>query len=169
MPPTKTPAETEPAELPPYGVAFYLSSLGWHSHAVWAERLAPLGLNSHQANMLLQVAGAEGQNQLALAKALNILPSGIVSLVDQLESRRLIRRRSDPRDRRVRTLHLTPQGKDMLRRLHKVVDAHEAGLCVGLDEAEHAQLLQLLRKAALGLGLVDTVHAGLAKNDWRRQ
>ncbi len=30
-------------ELPEYGIGFFLSTLGFHSHAAWAERLVPLG------------------------------------------------------------------------------------------------------------------------------
>src|SRR5207247_1798691 len=50
--------DSGPTELPEYGVGFFLSTLGFHSHAVWAERLVPLGLDNHQANMLLRVAGS---------------------------------------------------------------------------------------------------------------
>jgi len=161
-------ADARPTELPEHGVGFFLSTLGFYSHAVWAERLVPLGLDSRQANMLLQVAAAEGEPQLALARALKIPPSRVVVLVDDLERRRLLRRRGDPADRRVRTLHLTPQGKEVVRRLAEVVAAHEDGLCVGLDAGEREQLVLLLRKAAAGLGLSDTVHSGLAGGEWRR-
>src|SRR5438874_13701105 len=152
-------ADSRPSELPEYGVGFLLSTLGFHSHAVWAERLLPLGLDSRQAAMLLQVAAAEGQPQQALARALKIPPSRVVALVDELERRRLLRRRGDPADRRVRTLHLTAQGKQMVRRLTEASAAHEDGLCVGLDREEQEQLLTLLRKAAAGLGLSRTAHS----------
>ena len=54
-------AEHAPAELPQYGAGFFLSTLGRHSGAVLADRLVPLGLGVRQANMLLQVAAAEGR------------------------------------------------------------------------------------------------------------
>jgi DNA-binding MarR family transcriptional regulator len=155
-------------ELPEYGVGFFLSTLGFRSQSLWAERLVPLGLDKRQANMLLQVAAAEGKPQLALARALAIPPSRVVVLVDDLERRGLIRRQGDPADRRVRTLHLTPEGKQMVRRLAEVAAAHEAGLCVGLDAREREQLVSLLRKAATGLGLSHTAHSGLAGGEWKR-
>src|SRR5207248_446574 len=46
-------ATSHPREQPVFGVAFFLSTLGFRSHAVWAERLVPLGLDSRQAAMLL--------------------------------------------------------------------------------------------------------------------
>jgi hypothetical protein len=56
----------------------------------------------------------------------------------------------------------------VVRRLAEVVAAHEDRLCVGLDAGEREQLVLLLRKAAAGLGLSDTVHSGLAGGEWRR-
>jgi DNA-binding MarR family transcriptional regulator len=162
-------ADNSPIELPDYGVGFLLSTLGFRSHAVWAERLAPLGLDNRQAAMLLQVAAGEGQPQLAFARALTIPPSRIVALVDDLERRRLLERRSDPADRRVRTLHVTAEGREMVRRLGDVARAHEDGLCVGLDVGERGQLVALLRKAAAGLGVSTTVHAGLGGGEWRQR
>jgi len=159
--------DARPIEPPAHGIGFFLSTLGYHSHAVWAERLAPLGLDTRQANLLLQVAAARGQSQLAFARALRIPPSRVVSLVDQLERRRLIGRRGDPSDRRVRTLHLTPQGEKMVRRLADVVVAHEEGLCAGLEPDEREQLLRLLRKTTAALGLSESVHSGLAGREWR--
>jgi DNA-binding MarR family transcriptional regulator len=161
-------ADERSTEVPEYGVGFFLSTLGYRSHEVWDERLVPLGLNSRQTNMLLQVAAAEGRPQLNLARALKIPPSRVVALVDDLERRGLLRRRGDPADRRVRTLHLTPDGKELVLRLREVVAAHEAGLCVGLEPGEREQLLVLLRKTAAGLGLSATAHSGLAGKEWKR-
>jgi DNA-binding MarR family transcriptional regulator len=95
-------------------------------------------------------------------------PSRVVVLFDDLERRRLLRRRGDPTDRRVRTLHLTPQGKQAIGRLGQVVTAHEDAVCSGLEAGERAQLLGLLRKAAAGLGLSPTAHSGLGGRDWKR-
>jgi DNA-binding MarR family transcriptional regulator len=160
--------DAPPLQRPVYGVGFFLSTLGYHSHIVWAERLVPLGLDSRQAAMLLQVAAVEGHPQLALARALRIPPSRVVALVDELERRQLLERRGDPADRRVRTLHLTPAGRQMVRRLADVAAAHEEGLSEGLDAAEREHLVRLLRKTAASLGLSDTVHAGLGGRDWRQ-
>jgi DNA-binding MarR family transcriptional regulator len=160
-------ARSRPVELPEYGVGFLLSTLGFQSHAVWAERLQPIELDSRQAAMLLQVAAAQGRPQLALAQALKIPPSRVVALVDDLERRRLLRRRGDPTDRRIRTLHLTAQGWEMVRRLTELCRAHEEWTCSGLDADEREQLLPLLRKAAAARGLSDTAHAGLGGGQWR--
>jgi DNA-binding MarR family transcriptional regulator len=45
-----------------------------------------------------------------LADTLSCDASNVTGLVDRLESRGLVRRRSSPRDRRVKVIHLTPTG-----------------------------------------------------------
>jgi DNA-binding MarR family transcriptional regulator len=149
-------------------VGFFLSTLGYQSHAMWEERLTPLGLTSRQAATLIHIARAEGQPQQRLVSVLRIAPSRVVALVDELEQRGLLRRRTDPTDRRVRTLRLTAKGKAMVQSLVKVTDAHEAWLSTGLDSAERELLLTLLTKVAAGLDLSESAHAGLAGPDWRR-
>jgi DNA-binding MarR family transcriptional regulator len=158
-------ARSEHLELPKWGVGFFLSTLGYHSHAVWAERLLPLSLDSRQAAILLHVAQAEGLPQQAFAIALRIPPSRVVALVDELEGRRLIVRRTTTSDRRVRTLHLTTRGKTMVRKLVEAEAAHEGALCVGLDGREREQLVRLLTKTADGLDL-GTIHSGIDAPDW---
>jgi MarR family transcriptional regulator for hemolysin len=91
----------------------------------------------------------------------------VVALDDELERRRLLRRRGDPADRRVRSLHLTLDGRTMVQRLAELSVEHESWLCVGLEEREYEQLFGLLRKAAAGLKLSDTVHSGLVGGEWK--
>ena len=164
--PARPPAD-DALQLPQPGLAFLLSTLGWHSHALWAERLKQLRLDAREAAMLLHVASAEGKPQQVLVRALRIPASRVVALVDDLEQRRLLQRRGDPADRRVRKLHLTPQGRRVVRQLTEVSRAHEAALSAGLEPAEREQLVRLLRKSATALHLSLNIHAGLAGGDWR--
>ena len=154
-------------QLPEPGLAFLLSTLGWQSHALWSERLARLQLNTRQAAMLLHVAGAEGKPQQLLVRALRIPASRGVALVDDLEHRRLLQRRGDPSDRRVWRLHLTTQGKRVVRQLAELSAAHETALSAGLAPEERDHLMALLRKLATGLHLSPNVHSGLGGGEWR--
>ncbi len=165
LPATQSPSDA--LQVPQPGLAFLLSTLGWHSHSLWSERLSRLRLDVRQAAMLLHVAAAEGKPQQVLVRSLHIPASRVVALVDDLEQRRLLQRRGDPADRRVRRLHLTLQGKRVVRQLADVSAAHEAALSVGLAPDEREQLMALLRKLAIGLHLSPTVHSGLAGGEWR--
>lgn len=144
------------------GVAFLLSQLGSHSSRLWQERLAPLGLDPRHVVLLRHVAAEEGRSQQALGEALRIPPSRMVALVDALEQRHLLRRQPIPDDRRVRTLHLTYEGRRLLGEVMEMSAGHERQLCAGLRADEREQLIALLSRLAAQQGLVEGVHPGVA-------
>jgi DNA-binding MarR family transcriptional regulator len=163
---TRRKASTPPAEqLRVPGVAFLLSQLGYYSSRRWKARLAPLGLDPRQVMVLRRLAGDEGRSQQALGDALQIPPSRMVALVDALEQRGLLRRRPSPSDRRVRTLHLTKEGRRLLGEIMEISVEHEQQLCGGLQPAEREQLLTLLNRLAAEQGLAEGVHPGAADLD----
>jgi DNA-binding MarR family transcriptional regulator len=164
---TRRKASIPPADarLPVPGVAFLLSQLGYHSSRRWKARLAPLGLDPRHVMVLRRLAGDEGRSQQALGDALQIPPSRMVALVDALEQRGLLMRQPSPNDRRVRTLHLTQEGRRLLGEIREISRAHEQQLCRGLQPAEREQLLTLLGRIAAEQGLVEGVHPGAADPD----
>ena len=111
--------------------------------------------------MLSHLAAAEGQSQQALSNALGIHRSAVVALVDDLEHRGLAQRGRDPDDRRAYTLHLTPQGREVLAELERVADDHDSELLTALDTAERSQLISLLQRVAESQGLAAGVHPSL--------
>jgi DNA-binding MarR family transcriptional regulator len=160
---TNRKASTPPAaRLRVPGAAFLLSQLGYHSSRLWQGRLAPLGLDPRHVMLLRHVAIAEGRSQQALGEAVQIPPSRMVALIDVLEQRGLLRRRPDPGDRRVRTLHLTRDGRRLLNKVMEVSLEHERQLCKGLQPAEREQLIALLSRLAAEQGLGEGVHPGAA-------
>jgi DNA-binding MarR family transcriptional regulator len=160
---TRRKASTPPAaRLRVPGVAFLLSQLGYHSSRLWQGRLAPLGLDPRHVMLLRHVAIAGGRSQQALGEAVQIPPSRMVALVDILEQRGLLRRRPDPNDRRVRTLHLTRDGRRLLDKVMEISLEHERQLCKGLQPAEREQLITLLSRLAAEQGLGEGVHPGAA-------
>jgi DNA-binding MarR family transcriptional regulator len=80
-----------------------------------------------------------------LAARLHCDPSNISQLSVQLEQRGLAERRPHPRDRRVRTLVLTPDGMEIRQRLVALVTARSP--LSALDDAEQRQLNTILAKA----------------------
>jgi DNA-binding MarR family transcriptional regulator len=147
------------------GVAFLLSQLGYHSSRRWKARLTPLCLDPRHVMVLRRLAGDEGRSQQALGEALQIPPSRMVALVDALEQRGLLMRRPSPSDRRVRTLHLTKEGRRLLGRIMEISVEHEQQLCRGLQPAEREQLLTLLNRLAAEQGLAEGIHPGAADPD----
>jgi DNA-binding MarR family transcriptional regulator len=162
------PAEADAERLRVPGAAFLLSQVGFHSSRLWRERMARLDLDPREVVLLRHVAAAEGQSQQALAEVLQIPPSRMVALVDGLEQRDLLARRPTPGDRRVRALHLSPEGRRVLRKVMDASAAHEAELCAGLDATEREQLIALLSRLAAEHGLPTGVHPGIAAGGTHR-
>jgi DNA-binding MarR family transcriptional regulator len=80
-----------------------------------------------------------------LGKRMHCDPSFVTAVADMLEKHGLARRAAHPGDRRVRQLILTGEGCEVRRRLETELSARMPWSS-GLDDAERAQLLALIRK-----------------------
>lgn len=160
--PAKAAAESSgvSASLPEPGVAFLLAQLGSYAASRFTKSVAALDLVPAQTGLLRAVAASPGQSQQALAQLLGTRPSRLVALVDALEERGILERRSNPDDRRLHALHLTETGRQMLPRIGEVARAHNDVICRALDPAEREQLLALLTRIADDHGLTPGVHPG---------
>jgi DNA-binding MarR family transcriptional regulator len=148
-----------------HSVGFTLSTIGYAVASRFAEILAPLGLEPREFALLRAAQATEGQSQHAIGERLRIPPSRMVAFIDALEARGLIERRSNPSDRRARALHLTENGRDLLARAFAEAVAHERNLCGDLSEDEREQLLELLSRVALRLGLAPGVHSAMGDSE----
>jgi DNA-binding MarR family transcriptional regulator len=144
------------------GLAFLLSQLGGQSSRRWTARLAAVGLEPREVMLFRHLALAEGRTQTDVARAIGLPASRIVGLVDRLESRGWIERRTSPDDRRTRSLYLTEAGRGVLEQIATVSAAHEAELAGSLDPSERKRLIKALRRLAADHGLVEGVHPGFA-------
>lgn len=86
-----------------------------------------------------------------LADALGIDPPNATSLVDDLESLGLVRRRPHPSDRRAKLVEATRKGKDMARRAEAILSAPPAAL-TNLEPSELAALRDILERVAVAEG-----------------
>ena len=142
-------------------VGFLLSQLGSANARWFHETLVPVGLEPRQFAILRWVAQDEGRSQQALGDALGIAPSRLVALIDELEERGLVERRTNPSDRRARALHVTAEGRRLLATAMERALAHEAQLCAPLTVDERRALVELLQRVAAGQGLIPGVHPEL--------
>ncbi|HEU4706837.1 MAG TPA: MarR family winged helix-turn-helix transcriptional regulator [Solirubrobacterales bacterium] len=147
----------------PSTLAFLLSQVGVHASKRFAEKISAAGLNPPLFRVLSLVAAAEGRSQQAIAAAIEIPPSRMVALVDDLEQRGLVERRPDPRDRRVRALFLTAEGRKSLAKGRKIAARHEEELTRGMAPADRKRLLDLLQKIVDEQAIGRGVHPGLSE------
>jgi DNA-binding MarR family transcriptional regulator len=154
---------TPPADKPTNRLPFLLSQVGAHAAMKFADRLERLGLSPPHAGILGLLRRSGGLSQQDVAERLGTHPSRMVTLVDELEQKGLIERLSNPDDRRVYALHLTPAGEKALRDLGRIHTEHLEALCAALDASEREQLAQLLQRIAEQQGLRPGVHPGFAR------
>jgi DNA-binding MarR family transcriptional regulator len=157
---TETPLN---GDMAPQTLAFLLSQVGIHASRRFAERIAAVDLNPPLFRVLNLVAAAEGQSQQAIGAAIEIPPSRMVALVDELEQRGLVERRPKPEDRRVRALFLTPKGRRCLQRGRKIASEHEEELTEGMSATDRALLISMLQQMVDQQALGKGVHPGLSE------
>jgi len=105
--------------------------------------LAPLGLTIAQARVLRTVA--PGPLRMAdIAARLEVVPRTVTPMVDGLETAGLVRRRSDPDDRRSVLVEPTPEGRRLLALLAEARRATAAQAFSALSPDERATLAELL-------------------------
>jgi DNA-binding MarR family transcriptional regulator len=140
---TKPSADTEVAEFA--GQLFF--RLWRASHTRIAEALESIDLTPPLFGILNFLGAREGAIQLEIASAMGIDPSALVSLIDELESSGLAKRRPHPSDRRAREVTITPKGRRVLERGRRMASQVEDEVLQGLTASERRDLLSLLRRA----------------------
>ncbi|MEU7029258.1 MarR family winged helix-turn-helix transcriptional regulator [Streptomyces sp. SBR177] len=129
-------------------LGFLLSFRGELTGARIRAALAVAGLHPRNAMTLMRLApGATSQRDLAAA--MEIDPSQLVAILNELESSALCERRRDPADRRRHIVEITPAGRDALERIDEAVSAAERELFGDLTEAEQALLRSLLDRVVV--------------------
>ena len=99
----------------------------------------------------LSVLCAQGAlSQQELGERLGMDASGVVATIDDLERDGLARRERDTQDRRRHAVHVTPAGRDVLRRAHEVTARLDDEVLADLGARERQQLLSLLLRVAEG-------------------
>jgi DNA-binding MarR family transcriptional regulator len=120
----------------------------WRAHHTrTAEALASIGLTPPLFALLNVIGGREGAIQQELGAALGIDRSTMVSLIDQLESKGLAKRRPSEKDRRARKTAITPKGRRLLQRARDLIAQVEDEVLAGLTAKQRRELLALLRRA----------------------
>ncbi len=101
--------------------------------------------------VLAAVAGGDCANQAAIAARLGLDRTALTHVVDDLEARGLVERRSDPADRRARRVALTERGVKVHAELARRVSVVERRLLGALSGSEGSALRRLLDRAAMAV------------------
>ena len=110
--------------------------------------LAPLDLKIRSYAVLSLACSGAAPSQRELAEFLLLDPSQIVALVDGLEQRGLVKRETDPQDRRSKVIKGTAKGRRLLAQAAAATQQAEDQAMEVLTAGERAQLRELLRRVA---------------------
>jgi DNA-binding MarR family transcriptional regulator len=142
-----------------------LSSVGFAISSKFRAALAPFEIEPRQFSLLRAVGFSGGQSQRALAERLNVPTSSMVATIDDLETRGLIERRPSADDRRVKALHLTDKGRELLQEVLPVAMDTELRIRDALGPEESSKLGETLRK----IGEIFGVKPGAAHSSMQGQ
>src|ERR1700728_1407249 len=113
-----------------------LSQLGTHAALSFGRKIAGLGISPPHLGMLRWIHANEGKNQRELALHLGVVPSRLVVLLDELESKGLVARERSVQDRRSQQLQLTQKGSRLLEKVERIATEHDADLGSSLTVPE---------------------------------
>jgi MarR family transcriptional regulator for hemolysin len=104
-----------------------------------------LRLSRTQCQALVYLYRNEGINQTCLAQLLDVMAITLVRPIDKLQSMGLIERQTDPSDRRVWRLNLTPAARAKVAEVRELGDLTRSEALAGLAPAEIELLVRALQ------------------------
>lgn len=106
-----------------------------------------LDLTSVQFAAMAAICDAPGSDQASIAAAIAYDRATIGGVIDRLEQKGWVVRRTGRKDRRAREVALTEAGHAILKQTRPVVRDLQADILSGLTEEERQTFIQLARKA----------------------
>ncbi|MFE5858002.1 MULTISPECIES: MarR family winged helix-turn-helix transcriptional regulator [unclassified Streptomyces] len=127
------------------GLAFLLARHGAIAQVLLRTALSSSGLTPRHM-MTLKHLDSGPVSQQALIDMLEVDPSVLVAVLNDLEREELALRRRDPADRRRHIVEITPSGVAALRRSDEVLAEVEGELFTDLSDQERTTLRALLTR-----------------------
>lgn len=116
------------------------------SVGIFLQEVGETGITPVQYAALQTVANQPGIDQRTLAKAIALDASTTGGVVDRLETRGWLLRRTSPLDRRARELELTPSGRQALREVVPAMLRAQEQILAPLSERERREFMRMLAR-----------------------
>lgn len=156
--PTESTVSTKSITDSPLDQSALLSLVGYNLRQAYLLNIVPVFQKQRMAKYklrpvdytILSLLKANANiNQKRLAKAINVSPPNMATVLDRLEARNLLIRQRNPMDKRAQTLMLTPDGLLMCTKVAKTLEELELDATAALTDAERAELIRLSQKLFL--------------------
>jgi DNA-binding MarR family transcriptional regulator len=136
-------------------LAFLIHDVAKRLRQEFGRRAARIELTLSQARCLVFLAVRPGASLKALASALEVQPMSVLRVVDGLEQRKMLRRETDPADRRALKLFLTKAGEAGVERVWQALDEIVADACAGMSSSDRKTLKNSLMSLSNGMQVFD--------------
>jgi DNA-binding MarR family transcriptional regulator len=113
----------------------------------------PMDLRPVEFSLLLLLLGNGRAAPKQIGPALRLPAPHVTTLVDRLAGRGLVRRSRDPNDGRAIRVELTPEGRNLAEKAHRISLTMEDAVLSALTPAERTRLQSLLLKLARSNGV----------------
>lgn len=115
-------------------------------------RVKKRGLTLARARLMMQIAAREGDSQSELAEILQIEQPSLVGLLDGLEKKGFVVRRTTPDDRRANRIFLTPAARREADSMTAYVAKLRAQVLAGVDDADIEGATRVLAVLSRNIG-----------------
>ena len=119
------------------------------------RRMKPLGLTRSQWWVINHLFFHPGISQTNLAKLLDVGRATLGRLLDRLEAKRWIYRRSDDKDSRIKRVYLSDTVRPTLQTMRHEAKRTVDGALSSLSEKEQSQLFSMLQRMKTELSLAN--------------
>jgi MarR family transcriptional regulator for hemolysin len=133
-----------------FAESMFLAAHAWRSEL--DRRLRPLGFSHSRWLLLLQLSRNDGCTHRELAQCMGIEAATLVRLVDHMENEGLLQRCGSETDRRVKHLHLSDNGKKVVKDIRSYAADLRKEVLAGMRQAEIKTALDVLSNIRSKLG-----------------
>jgi DNA-binding MarR family transcriptional regulator len=120
--------------------------IGWAQRKAGEDWIRARELSHEQSFVLGYLAQHPGSIQRDIAQISRTSPASVSSLLQGLERRGLVERRTEPGDERSKRVYATPAGVELIAGFEAAMAAADETILAPLDQAERAALHALLTK-----------------------
>jgi MarR family transcriptional regulator for hemolysin len=116
------------------------------------QQVVAHGLTYARSLVLFHLSRKPDQTQTSLAQDLELERATLVHLLDRMEESRLIERRADQTDRRVRRISITAHGREQARVVASIAAEVSRQAFHGIDIADLTAGLDLMKRISANVG-----------------
>ncbi len=127
-------------------LGFLLNDLSKMVTQIWDSRMKHANLTRSQWRAIGHVSRTPGITQIDLAEALGVGRMAVTGIVDRLEKKKLLTRKLDSSDRRVKKIYCTTKARKLLPSMQNVGDIVLKDMTADLTDRQLQQLISGLQK-----------------------